>query len=84
MAQTRKFLPMTTSILTSVVSRVSLERRLALAQTVLIQLRYDLIRATLRKKAFHPGGGPLADKSQVAAEREADVYLLSAGLGRAR
>ena len=42
------------------------------------------IRVTLRKKAFHPDGGPLADKSQVAAEREADVHLLSGGMGHAR
>jgi hypothetical protein len=42
------------------------------------------IGTTLMRKAFHPETGPLADKSLVVAEREAEMHLFAAAIGHAK
>jgi hypothetical protein len=36
------------------------------------------------RKAFHPDTGPLSDKSLVQAEREADMHMFAAAIGKAK
>jgi hypothetical protein len=42
------------------------------------------VGTTLMRKAFHPDTGPLADKSLVPAEREAEMHLFSGSIGHAK
>lgn len=42
------------------------------------------IGTPLMRKAFHPDTGPLADKSLVPAEREAEMHLFAASIGHAK
>jgi hypothetical protein len=44
----------------------------------------DVVGVTLMRKAFHNETGPLADKSKVAAEREAETSLFAGGIGCAK
>jgi hypothetical protein len=42
------------------------------------------VGTTLMRKAFHPETGPLADKTLVVAEREAEMHLFAAAIGHAK
>lgn len=42
------------------------------------------VGTTLMRKAFHPDTGPLADKTLVPAEREAEMHLFAAAIGHAK
>jgi hypothetical protein len=42
------------------------------------------VGTTLMRKAFHPETGPLADKTLVAAEREAEMHLFAGAIGHAK
>jgi hypothetical protein len=42
------------------------------------------IGTTLMRKAFHPDTGPLAEKTLVPAEREAEMHLFAAAIGHAK
>jgi uncharacterized protein (TIGR02391 family) len=42
------------------------------------------VGVTLMRKAFHPDTGPLADKSLVTAEREAEMHLFAGAIGHAQ
>lgn len=42
------------------------------------------VGTTLMRKAFHPDTGPLADKTLVPAEREAEMHLFSGSIGHAK
>lgn len=42
------------------------------------------VGTTLMRKAFHPETGPLADKSIIPAEREAEMHLFAAAIGHAK
>ena len=42
------------------------------------------VGTTLMRKAFNPETGPLADKSLIAAEREAEMHLFAAAIGHAK
>ncbi len=42
------------------------------------------VGTTLMRKAFHPDTGPLANKSLVPAEREAEMHLFAAAIGHAK
>jgi uncharacterized protein (TIGR02391 family) len=44
----------------------------------------DLVGVTLMRRAFHPDNGPLTDKDQVTAEREAEMHLFSGAIGHAK
>ena len=42
------------------------------------------IGTALMRKAFHPEIGPLANKSLVTAERDAEVHLFAGAIGHAK
>ena len=42
------------------------------------------VGTTLMRKAFHPDTGPLADKTLVPAEREAELHLFAGAIGHAK
>jgi uncharacterized protein (TIGR02391 family) len=44
-------------------------------------LPVDLIGVELMRKAFHPDNGPLTDKKQILAEREATSHLFAGAIG---
>jgi hypothetical protein len=42
------------------------------------------VGTTLMRRAFHPENGPLADKTLVVAEREAEMHLFAGAIGHAK
>jgi hypothetical protein len=42
------------------------------------------VGTTLMRKAFHPKTGPLANKTLIVAEREAEMHLFAAAIGHAK